>query len=244
MAVLAILGACEMPPGPPGERGPQGEQGEHGEPGERGPQGEHGPAGPPGSTVEPPPWPWVPDHTIMVTVLIQPERPWCDDCDPETHDPGPTVTDEDWLSIVAEANAVFRRSYIRVQILTERMPGVLSVPVTFFKGWETGRIAFASKNTIIVGVLCPDICTIGFYMGAWKDHDLWRISVGETLAHELVHVVGRGASLVVGPDHSYYDSPCKHPPGFYDFDERRLTDHVRENCFAGLEPWIIPEQYQ
>ena len=113
LTALVLLG-CEMPAGPAGPRGPAGPQGEpgvagpagpQGEPGATGPAGEQGPAGPagpPGETL-PPPLRWVPDHTIMVTVLRNPERPWCtwEGCEGSAE--GPDLTAEEWERAVSYA---------------------------------------------------------------------------------------------------------------------------------------------
>lgn len=194
-----------------------------------------------------PPAKWVPDHTIEIALLKNPDRPWCLWCDAETDYAGPPVTDGMWLAIVDYAQEVFERSRIRVQILTEKTSGVVDAEVTFWKGWPGGSAPIAGAwRRFDPGrqeVLCPAPCTIDFYMGYWYADSFWESWAGLVLAHEIVHIVGR----------LFPEGQCAHPPSFHDeihrgaghrlYIEDRLTDHVRQNCFEGLPPWVIPEQY-
>ena len=242
LVVLALAG-CDWMIGPQGEPG-EGERGPAGRPGAPGEQGEQGPAGPPGVPGPPgvTPLRWVPDHTIYVSVSKNPERPWCPEyCDPETDYAGREVTEQEWLTMVNLANLRFMDARIRVHLLTGRSVGILDVEVTFLKGWSGYGIAYAhtSYDPEQPDLLCPEPCSINFHMG-WQgagpgygwDAENWLGRAGRTLAHELVHIVGRNEG-----------GQCVHPPNFWDFENHRLSDHVRDNCFEGLPRWRLPERY-
>ena len=257
LLALFVLAGCDWmigPPGPPGPPGPQGERGYPGFPGERGPQGEPGPAGPAGPPGEPAPLRWVPDHTIMVTVLRNPERPWCEGC--EGTDSGPILADYQWRDAVEYANRKFRRSRIRVVIFhTVPRSGRVSVDVTLFRGQHESAYgqAFRSYDSVHPKLLCPGGCEIAIYMGtaptppeAGRSPSVLTNWLGDVLAHELVHIVGR----------PYWEGQCTHPPDFeyedgfdgvfipsWEDEGSLFTDHVRQNCFEGLPPWVIPPEY-
>ena len=152
-------------------------------------------------------------------------------------------------------NERFLRSRIRVHLLTERRRGVVSVDVTLFRGNPEGVAGSAWRPTSSTRpeLLCPSPCEISIYMGAvaWIEEpeyaDMDRSTVlpdlvgGKTLAHEIVHIVGR----------PWGEGQCTHPPSFdFDYDvspyrneSGRFTDHVRQNCFEGIPPWVIPAEY-
>ena len=196
--------------------------------------------------------PWVPDHVIRVSMWKNPERPWCLWCDPETDYAGREVSDQEWLTMVQYTNEIFSRSAIRVQILTEKTPGVVDVKVTFWRGYPGGGIAWAQRSLDPEHprLLCPNPCKIDFYMG-WQgsgpgygwDYEPWLGFAAETLAHELVHIVGPWEFDQCGHRLGDGSQTAHLPARWYDHGLQRLTDYVRDNCFAGLPPWEIPERY-
>ena len=104
-------------------------------------------------------------------------------------DEGPYITDADWLSIVEYADHAFSRSYLRVHILPVATADSTHITVEFLHD-----VAPSADDNAMASA-SAGYSRIRFYIVNWPHmmvpdmHTERLINMGNTLAHEIVHIL-------------------------------------------------------
>ena len=157
---------------------------------------------------------WVPDYTIVVAVT-------------RGIDEGGFVTDAEWLTIVEYADDAYQRSYIRVQVELAHTVTVEQVyDVRFLRKGNGPALASAGGT---------NNNSVSFYMANWPEaifsHPRRLIALGNTLAHELLHIIDRDYLLDIECEHDPLDMPTIFGAGPWLETEITFSEHVRNDCF-------------
>ena len=128
-----------------------------------------------------------------------------------------------------------------MELLTEKVPGVVDVQVAMFPGSLEGRnvvgLAFQNASGLY---LCPGVCRIGIYLGPYydglQDPDL-LVHLGNVLAHEMTHIIEPRDNCDIDAN-PWAKSLVPGEP-----DTARASAYARQNCYARLPVWLVPEKY-